>query len=235
MSKLLEEDLLRIVANLPSDVRAMMKSDPSIFIGGGFIRAIIAGEKPSDIDFFGPSTDALSNAAHALGLQRYASKIHKSQNAFTVLAPNRIPTQFITRWMYDEPHKALDSFDFTIAMAVVWCTVKDKTVTWHSDCHERFYPDLAAKRLVYAHPNRNEDARGSLMRVRKFLSRGYTINAKSLGGTIARLVAKVEVNKVVQFGETHEQGLTRVITALLREVDPLMITDSVEINEVENE
>ena len=42
-------------------------------------------------------------------------------------------------------------------------------------CNIRFYPDLAARRLVYTSPLRNEDAGGSILRVLKFYQRGYRI------------------------------------------------------------
>ncbi len=38
---------------------------PSLMIGGGFIRATIAGERPSDIDIFGPTRRTLKAAAMA--------------------------------------------------------------------------------------------------------------------------------------------------------------------------
>ena len=85
---------------------------------------------------------------------------------------------------------------------------------------DRFYADLAAKRLIYRSPLRNEDAGGSLLRVLKFYQRGYRIPLNSLGAVIARLVNAVDEEKIGAFAGNHEQKLAKVLTALLHEVDP---------------
>ena len=89
-----------------------------------------------------------------------------------------------------------------------------------------FYPDLAAHRLVYTFPKREEAVGGSILRVRKFLQRGYNIQAWSLAGVISRLLIAVEKDSIL--AKNGEQGLTKVITGLLREVDPLVVVDGVE-------
>ena len=163
-------DLNFVCSRIPKDLRnLMMKDYPMLMIGGGFIRATIAGEKPSDIDIFGPNKEVLKAAAMALALKRGA-RLHESDNAFTILAPPRIPAQFIYRWVFDHPAALIGTFDFTICQAALYikeCPLENSESTvrkWDSVISEDFYRDLAARRLVYAHPLRNEDAGGSLMR-----------------------------------------------------------------------
>lgn len=223
-------DLNFVCSRIPKDLRnLMMKDYPMLMIGGGFIRATIAGEKPSDIDIFGPNKEVLKAAAMALALKRGA-RLHESDNAFTILAPPRIPAQFIYRWVFDHPAALIGTFDFTICQAALYikeCPLENSESTvrkWDSVISEDFYRDLAARRLVYTHPVRNEDAGGSLMRVRKFLTRGYNIQAQSLAGVCARLF--MGVRNLEDFSD--EKRLTKILSGLLREVDPLIVVDGVD-------
>jgi hypothetical protein len=220
---LTNQDLQFVVRRIPRDVRDMMIAGP-FFIGGGFIRETIAGGDVKDIDIFGPTKGKLIDAADAFSLNR-GVKPHETDNAITVLCPPRLPVQFITRWVFEEAAALVASFDFTVCQAAIWF---DKTTqTWRSEVGVGFYPDLAARRLVYTLPQREEEAGGSMMRVRKFLARGYNIQATSLGAVIARVVSKVK-----DFNSMSEEHRGVVIAGLLHEVDPLLVVDGLEpINE----
>lgn len=224
MPELLNDDLHFIVSRLPRDIIEHAKRE-DIYIAGGFIRATIAGERVNDIDVLGPDKERLDYLSKSLAGER-RGKCHETDNAFTVLAPPRIPVQFIHRWLFSDPAALIESFDFTIAQAVIWWDRGDNI--WKSLISHRFYPDLAARRLVYLSPVRNEDAGGSLLRVRKFLKAGYTIQPYSLGMVIARLVMGVRWDALPQ-GMPQEEGLGLAITGLLREVDPLTVVDGVEL------
>jgi len=192
-----------------------MKEEPLI-LAGGFIRACVANETVTDADFFGHSTSFLESCVDTLH-KKHGGKVHKTQNAFTYrMEKGCLPVQFITRWLYTNPEKLLKEFDFTVAKAAVW---------WDSDsgkflsaCDSRFYPDLAAKRVVYTRPVRHEDAGGSLLRVRKFLSRGYQIHIKDFAGVLARLVQGLPD---IKDWETYSGvNIEDSILKLLKEVDP---------------
>jgi hypothetical protein len=232
MNKLTNSDVKFLVSRLPKDVKEMMcKSAEPLFVGGGFIRAMISGEKVNDIDVFGSSKESLSLKAASLALSRQG-RLYETQNAFTVLSHSRTPIQFITRWVYQTAAELILGFDFTVCQAVIWNTGGSG---WDSLCHDDFYSDLAAKRLVYTMPQRNEDAGGSLLRVRKFLSRGYNIQSHSLAGVVARLVKGVKFERFEQFQD--EAYLAKIINGLLREVDPNTAIDGIELvdeHEVEN-
>lgn len=217
--ELTKEDLRFVVTRLPRDIRELAK-DHGLFIGGGFIRETIAGNKPNDVDLFGASKEVLGIAAKLIAEKREA-RLHKTDNAITVLTGNRMPVQFITRWLFDNADDLVASFDFTVCQAVIWFDKESEL--WKSAISDGFYSDLAARRLVYTYPVREEDAGGSMLRVRKFLQRGYSIQAPSLGGVIARIAGKVEWKRVAD-----ERAAGRVIAGLLREVDPLTIVDGLE-------
>lgn len=209
-------DLAWAVRRLPAQVRQLLKKrGPNLFLAGGYLRAIVAGEKASDIDLFTSS----SNYAHLLSAELAGEdRIHETPNAFTVKT-RPIPTQFIHRWTFSSPADAIASFDFTIAQAAIWF----ENGSWVSCCSQRFYPDLAAKRLIYTCPARVEEAGGSMLRVLKFYQRGYRIPLDSLGAVMARCARGVrQVESVI---DEHE--LSKVITGLLREVDPNVDPDHI--------
>lgn len=229
MTALSGTDLNFILRRLPQDVRQLIKNK-QLFLAGGFIRATIAGEVPSDIDLFGGSIDVLKYEAMQFAIARQG-RMHETDNALTVLTPSRrLPVQFITKWLYGagEQDKLLAEFDFTIAQAVIWWQ-KDG---WHSAISNAFYRDLAAKRLIYTFPKRIEAAGGSLLRARKFLMRGYNIQAEGLAGVISRLVSGIDEQRLGGFvgeGLSLEGARAKVLSGLLREVDPLLIVDGVDI------
>lgn len=235
MRELSWHDLQWCLRRTPHAVMELLKEKPSeVFLAGGFIRACITNEHISDLDLFVPSKDAATLAAAFLLRKIKGATSTDTKNAITVHGA-KIPIQIIHRWTYTRPDDLMRSFDFTIAMAGFWWdkgeeildTAKDGSFTvtlnivepqpgkWRSICHDRYYEDLAAKRLIYTSPIRNEDAGGSILRVLKFYQRGYRIPIDSLGAVIARLMSGVEVRDL-----TDQEHTAKIITGLLREVDP---------------
>lgn len=216
MNELNVMDLTWAVRRLPESVRDILKTTgPMIFLAGGYVRAVVAGERVSDIDLFAPSRTDAEEAAKLLAGDE--GKVHETDNAFTVFT-RPVATQFIHRWTFGSPADAIASFDFTIAQAAIWWSGE----RWSSCCANRFYADLAAKRLVYTSPLRNEDAGGSMLRVLKFYQRGYRIPLDSLGAVISRLCQGVNGLR-----QGDEPWLAKVLTGLLREVDPLVDPDHI--------
>lgn len=219
MPELAEEDLHHVIRMMPKDLVESMRLRPRVFLAGGALRALIGGEKVADWDLFGSSEHELTNLMEALKLNRPGSRLHRTPNAITLLSPNYKPAQAITRWLYTTADALMESFDFTIARAVVWYDPNEDQ--WKSLVDERFYPDLAAKRLHYRAPVRQEDAGGSLLRVVKFLRRGYNIAPASLSKVVARVVDSIPSPPV---GDTDVNILSR-----LREVDPLLLLDGLDV------
>lgn len=220
-------DAQHIVRHLPKDIKDAMKKH-GLIVAGGFIRSIIAGEPVQDIDIFG-GLKALQDAAHEIADGRGGVKAHYTHNAITVVAPPRAPLQFITRWTYsrEDVPLCLAELDFTVCQAAVWW---DDVGFWRSMCSDAFYDDLAARRLVYTFPQREEEAGGSMLRVRKFLGRDYNIQAASLAGVMSRVFMKVRDNVLT----SSEDGAAKAIAGVLYEVDPLLIIDRVDpVDEIE--
>lgn len=218
-SMLQDYDLRYVVERLPRDIRKLL-TEHKLFLAGGFIRATIAGEEPSDIDLFGPDAEQLERIAEQLKQSREGASLHVSDNAVTVLTPNRMPIQFIKRWTFMKGDDLVKSFDFTVCQAAIWRNGNQSNSAWISRCSPRFYVDLAARRLWYTNPVRDEEAGGSMLRVLKYTKRGYSIQVESLGQVIARMtVSKPE----------HASWEAHFIETL-REVDPLRVIDGLELS-----
>ena len=229
MNALIPNDLHRVLANIPRDIRELLKNNPNIILAGGCIRSIIASEKINDYDLFGPSRDELERVAKDLAIAR-GGKLHTTANAYTVLTHGRTPVQFIFRWTYAKPIDVVKDFDFSIAQAAIYWDVldpKDNTGHWMSVISDHYYADIAGKRLRYLSPKREEDAGGSILRVQKFLRAGYFIDVQSFSAVIARLCFGVEQIK----NNIDEEFLSRIISGLLLEVDPMIIIDGVDLVE----
>jgi len=64
-----------------------------------------------------------------------------------------------------------------------------------------------------------------MLRVRKFLKRGYNIQVLALAGVMSRVYQAVKDESGVE--------VEKVIAGLLREVDPLVVSDDIEPGELE--
>jgi len=201
---------------LPKELRNLMEDQGSkIVVAGGFIRSVIVNEPISDIDIFAGNKETSKKLALSLaGNYRY---LYETDNAITVKC-FPLPIQFVHRWVYSNPLDILKSFDFSICQAAIWYNKEEKK--WTSQCRDTFYQDLAAKRLIYLSPIRNEDAGGSLLRVLKYYQRGYRIPLDSFGAVLARLLLSVRDN-----GDMDEADMAKIITGLLVEVDPAGFID----------
>jgi hypothetical protein len=222
------DDLRSVVGFLPEDITSILKTTSTV-LAGGYIRARVAREDAADIDLFTPTPDTGGLLAQGLADKRQV-KLFRTMNAYTILSPPRAPVQFIHRWSYANPLALVASFDFTVAQAAVWWDPVDRA--WASAVSPMFYRDLAARRLRYTFPVRHEDVGGSLLRVQKFIRKGYDISPEQLASVISRLLSGVrqfrdeqpEMNGLWAEGEV---GRAAVLAGLLRLVDPLMVIDGI--------
>lgn len=210
LSHLAHRDKEWIVWRLPRSLREFLKTRGDVFVAGGFLRSCITGEDVQDIDLFAPSAEVAELVAMKLASN---SPVIKTDNAFT-LEMHGVTVQVIHRWTFTNPKECVESFDFTIAKAAIWWD--SLSTSWYSVCHPDYYADLAAKRLVYTSPQRNEDAGGSLLRLIKFTGRGYRAPLDSLGAVVARLMSGIREGT----RDAPESVNADILTGLLLEVDP---------------
>jgi len=231
MVELTWHDLGRALRLAPKSVLELLKRHPmEVFVAGGFIRAAVSGEEINDIDLFVASKESAKQYAGELLSEHPDWRLIPTDNAITVLG-YRYPIQIIHRWVFSHPINALNSFDFTISRAAFWAdpilVQHEGLPLWKSTCDNRFYPDLAAKRLIYTSPVREEEAGGSMLRILKFYQRGYRIPLDSFGSVISRLIAGIDFNNLPMRPEghrkppyTHDEAVAKAVAGLLREVDP---------------
>lgn len=261
MQSLKQFDELFIRNRLPREVRDLLieygaedrpdqsYAPPQVFLAGGFIRSVIAGETVNDIDLFAKDKATAEAVANDLG-KRFGRSVRSSDNAYTIFGkPYMI--QVIHRWTFDDPEKCVESFDYTIARAAVWAEKhyiapfprEVNHHTWTSKCDDDFYADLAAHRLVYRSPIREEAAGGSLLRLLKFYRRGYRSPLDTLAAVMARMVMQVRSDAIAAtvaldhaqgIENSEERQIAKVLLGLLHEVDPNSVTndpDYININE----
>ncbi len=214
MKELDKKDLSWAVRLLPPDVKILMERwKQEIVLGGGYLRATIANEKINDLDLFTSTATQAKLFAEILAKQA-GRKIHETDNAYSIRLPGGF-VQFIHRWTFPRPQNLLESFDFTIACAAIWF----ESGKWKSLADDDFYSDLAAKRLVYRSPIRNEEAGGSLLRVLKYYQRGYRIPLDSLGAVLARISKGLDVDIGCEESEVA-QSYTKLLVTVDPQVDP---------------
>lgn len=200
---------------LPAVVLDVMKNTGAI-LAGGFIRDAIAGNDINDVDLFGNNQDHCLRIVKAFEDNGYIIA-YKSTNAVTLRKPGGIEVQVITRWVFGTIDDCQNSFDFSVCKSAL--TVNIDCVV-ESVCDPRFFSDLASKNLFYTQPSRNEDVGGSLLRVLKFVKRGYHISPEELAKTISRMLTSVRFTPEVL---ADDKFRAQVITSVLREVDPQLV------------
>lgn len=206
---LLPEDLGRVVGRLPEGYKIHLMAGRGI-LAGGFIRSVIAGEPVRDVDVYCSKLNSTwwHTAAKVADVAEFP--LGKTIQHVGVSVPLQLITAFPEQ--SEDPAKLLDIFDFTICKAVVWYDVKGKE--WKGLCDIKFYLDLASKRLRYEAPPEHKYAGGSLLRMRKYVKRGYHIPASSL----AQLVCDVVGVDILAEKEYHKR--LELLSTRLVELDP---------------
>lgn len=211
-------DLQWCVRRIPTILRKLIKKE-ELTVAGGYIRSCITNEKINDIDLFIPYKKLGKELALYL-VNDNEKRLIETDNAITVKVAKKT-VQFITRWTYEQPLDVLASFDYTICQAAFWWD--HYCQKWRSACSESFYQDLAAKRLIYTNPVRDEAPGGSMLRILKYYQRGYRITLPSLADVISRLVHGVNLDHGLMDDDTGRiipEEFSQIIKGLLYEVDP---------------
>ena len=207
--QLRQADLNICLSKLPQCLLNLLGVSPNrLVVAGGFVRACVAGETPSDVDVF-LSEGSRVDASHFLARQAASfstgePKISNTDRTSTVWLP--CPVQFCDSWTFEDPDDLLTQFDFTVTTAAFWWDGR----TWASTVGPFFYNDVAAKRLRYSCPDRVEVGGESLLRLLKFYRRGYTCGISDLGALVAHLVSYLGGD---------EEVVRENVTKLLRDSD----------------
>jgi len=178
-------DLDACVLGLPVSVTSVLRDHPAeLVVAGGFVRAVAAGESVSDVDVFATSRELAQEAAREMiRLEGERVRHHDSRRAYNVVPEGMAPVQFAWGWSFDHPGDLISSFDFTVAMAALWWERGE----WRGVADPRFYPHLEERRLHYV-GREGDDPRAELLRVLRYVRKGYRVEISSLGALVAQII-----------------------------------------------
>jgi hypothetical protein len=212
MARLSKHDLSRVISAVPENILELVKSHNAL-IAGGFIRAIVSRETPSDLDIFFNDAD-VANAFITDLAGSEKDRIFRTERAFSFSFKGLL-VQAVHRWNFADSVDVLEHFDFTIACAALfWVPLNPPDESqWSSRVHEDFYADLAAKRLIYTSPVDPEPG-GSMLRLLKFTARGFRITI----GSLSKLITELAI-----FGDPSikKDEFRKKIFSRLVELDPI--------------
>lgn len=210
----LHPDFVRlIVKHLPDELHNLLVEYGSgLMIGGGYCRDIITGATPKDIDIFATSEKVFRDATESLDWKDlYVTR--RTANAQTFTAEDRIEIQFITRVYYEDHEDAIQSFDFSVCQVAVYF---DRCFEeWVGICTPEFMEDLPNFRMRYMAPERDEDPGASVLRMMKFVARGWKISEADIARVVGRFVSRLSDPDAYNF-ENEEQATERVQKAFRR-------------------
>lgn len=136
------------------------------FLAGGAITSLFTSKKIRDYDLYFKTPQAFKDAVRAAYDNGWWC-VSITERAITFIENNETVYQMMSFDWFETPKAIFDKFDFTINMAAI--DLETKEFTRHPD----FIRDLARRRLQFNHAT--EFPIGSALRVRKYQSRGYTI------------------------------------------------------------
>ena len=198
LGELKVKDVKAITASLPEPVAEVLSENPGdVVLAGGFVRDIIAGVEPSDVDMF---ASRKVSASRFLTLAR-TYKITKSTTSIAEFA-GPLPIQVI--WPKAEPLEHVATrFDFACCLGLV--AYGDDG--WYGKCHPTFYKDVKDRRLTLLGADKVRSR--SLQRVLKLVAKGCSIEPEDLATIVAGVVAMTpQASEMLLEEELLRQQLT---------------------------
>lgn len=186
------EDVVRVAAALPPTLAKAMHAHRgmAMVVAGGFVRDVVSGRRPRDVDVFVGTEDDVA-AVDAVLRPAATGEPHVTDNATGYVVDGRL-VQVVTRWTFTDAWEVLRGFDFTVAQAAVW----HEAERWWGGVGPSFYADLAARRLrlsgVLPDERTPEEAGGTLMRLVKHSRRGYVATPDTVAACAWAAVAACE-------------------------------------------
>lgn len=211
-STLLVEDVIRVLKAIPKELICLLENwDTKLAITGGFIRDIVRGDKPSDIDIAAVDETAAREAAAVLckevGGKTTFAKAH-------TVTGYRYPIQIFKAFDSTTPQTSYTKHDFTCNGAAVWHGDKALGFNgWMSAHCGFFYPDVAAKRIRILDTQQNYG--NCVYRMMKMVHKGYHIEPREHAALLINLLEDVKFNGAMAKldGNDPSKELTKELTA----------------------
>lgn len=175
---------------LPKCVRDVLVAFPiDLILAGGYLRSVSCGERPhSDHDLFLIRPELAGSVVNFLGQQvplGHEAKWKVTPRAATATINGHV-VQLVLGWNPASPMQLVHEFDFTVCKAAMWYG----THTFVGCCTTSFLRDISQRALVW---DGQSDAISSIIRLTKFMRRGFTMSSRSLVGFISACVRQLSI------------------------------------------
>ncbi len=160
-----------------------------LILAGGFIRDIVNGDEPADVDLFVPETSDVR--AKAAARELFGSVAEESENSYTIPTahplrvvskktldgemihwPLSLKLSIIWRWARVDACELIDGFDFVCCKAAIWYDSQQAKFVGleHSDFRHQAYNKILR---FDPHGSVRDSAAASVKRLHRFAARGY--------------------------------------------------------------
>lgn len=211
MQELVREDLEAAVNNIPDYIKKLIINTPGLVVAGEFIRNSIFS-KPTNITLCGLDRSVMESAIRNIEsfqkegdhLIRSSSKVILNSATFSI---------DIGRRSYHTLNDIINSFNFTIDQALIFLTRGSKPF-WKSLIGNRFYPDLAVRRIYYIPNVYNNylEVCNNVTKIQTLLRKGYVVSNETLTAVFTSLAERLNSEN-----NTDHQNTRRVSVALSNE------------------
>jgi hypothetical protein len=192
-----------LLDNLSSDLYSKLKSSKA-FVAGGALTSVFSRNEINDYDLYFKDEDGLEEMINYFEDEDY-TKENESFNAVTYKNNDNVFQLIKLNEFTTVPEVVIDKFDFTINQVAYDFEVDKFFIV------DTFLKDLAARQLVFN--NKTPYPIATLIRVEKYLNKGFNINPLELG-KIALEVQNLSFNTMEEL-EEHFRG---VDLSLLRDL-----------------
>jgi hypothetical protein len=192
-----------LLDNLSSDLYSKLKSSKA-FVAGGALTSVFSRNEINDYDLYFKDEDGLEEMINYFEDEDY-TKENESFNAVTYKNNDNVFQLIKLNEFTTVPEVVIDKFDFTINQVAYDFEVDKFFIV------DTFLKDLAARQLVFN--NKTPYPIATLIRVEKYLNKGFNINPIELG-KIALEVQNLSFNTMEEL-EEHFRG---VDLSLLRDL-----------------
>lgn len=178
---------------LPKCVKDALIAFPNaLILAGGFLRTVSCGERPySDHDLFlteqGKKFEGhvVSFLAQQQGLG-IETEWHVTPRAVTARINGHV-VQLVLGWNPKDPMDLIRQFDLTTSKAALWYA-ESNPYSIRGICSQSFLRDISQRAIVY---ETGTDPVSSIIRITKFMRRGFTISSRALVDFIAACCEQV--------------------------------------------
>jgi hypothetical protein len=184
-----------LLDNLSSDLYSKLKFSKA-FVAGGALTSVFSRNEINDYDLYFKDKDGLEEMINYFEDEDY-TKENESFNAVTYKNNDNVFQLIKLNEFTNVPEVVIDKFDFTINQVAYDFEVDKFFIV------DTFLKDLAARQLVFN--NKTPYPIATLIRVEKYLNKGFNINPLELG-KIALEVQDLSFNTMEEL-EEHFRGV----------------------------